>query len=103
MPKGWKWVEVRPDFGFEDQAEFERRFPESIPLLPEQQQELDTLSAEYDELIDLDDLTDEQQQRFDTVSERIEELSERDDVWTDEVKAIAGAIVSLGSDGEADI
>jgi ParB family chromosome partitioning protein len=101
--QGWKWVEIRSSYDYEEWSGHHRRFPEAAPLSPEQQEESDQLSAEADALAEMDDLDDEQQERFDTISERLAELQDTPDFWPPEILAIAGAIVTLGSDGEADI
>jgi ParB family transcriptional regulator, chromosome partitioning protein len=72
-------------------------------LPPEQQSELDALTAEQESLCELDDLDEAQQARFDAIAERLDEFETRDMAWTDETLAIAGAVVTLGRDGEADI
>ena len=51
----------------------------------------------------LDELDAEQQQRFDAIGDRIDELEDRTDVWPPETLAIAGAIVTLGPDGDPSV
>ncbi len=101
--EGWKWVEVRPSFDWDDRRGFEHRLPETLPLSPEMESELNSLIAERDGLADLEDLTDEQQERYDALSERIDELEDGEQAWTPETKAIAGAVVTLDDEGEAEI
>jgi ParB family chromosome partitioning protein len=101
--EGWKWVEIVPAFRFSNWSDCQRRYPEPSPLLPEQQTELDALMAESDALAQLDELNAEQQSRFDAIGERIDEYENRPDIWPPETLAIAGAIVTLGADGEPSI
>jgi len=72
-------------------------------LLPEQQSELDALTAELETLNRIEEPSDEQQSRLDAINERMDELENRPEVWPPEILAIAGAVVALGPDGEADV
>src|SRR5581483_9122108 len=101
--QGWKWVEIVASFDHEQWSRCERLYPEPIPLTPEQQQELDTLTAEADALGEIDELDDSQQQRFDALTARIENLEDGPTTWPAETLAIAGAVVTLGFNGEEDI
>jgi ParB family chromosome partitioning protein len=101
--EGWKWVEIVPSFDYAEWSQCERRYPEPLPLPPEQQEEMDRLTAEVEALAEIDDLDAEQQARYDAAMERIDELEDRDTVWPAETLAIAGAVVTLGRDGEAAI
>ncbi len=102
--EGWKWVEIRPFFDQTEWSKCERRYPEPLPLPPEQQTELETLTAESDALWQIEgELDEDQQSRLDAITERIDELRNRDTAWPAETLAIAGAVVTLGSNGKADI
>jgi ParB family chromosome partitioning protein len=101
--QGWKWVEIRSAFDYEEWAGYDHVFPESAPLTPEQQEEVDLLTAEAEALAEIQELDDEQQARLDALNDRLDELQDTADVWPAESLAIAGAVVTLGSDGEADI
>ena len=104
--EGWKWVETRPTFEFEEWSDCERRHPEPLPLSPEEQSEFDALSVEATALSELDEnreLDDDLKARFDVVSDRLDELYARPEMWPTETLAIAGAVVNLGSDGKAEI
>jgi ParB family chromosome partitioning protein len=71
---------------------------------PEQQSELDTLTAESDALWQIEgELDEDHQSRLDTITERIDELQDRETAWPAETLAIAGVLITLGSDGKADI
>ena len=101
--QGWKWVEIAAGFDREQWSRCQRLYPETVPLMPEQQQELDALMAEADALGELDELDDSQQERFDAVTDRIRELEDGPTTWPAETLAIAGAVITLGFDGEEQI
>jgi len=68
---------------------------------PEQQEELDRLTAEYDALVEScdDELDPETNEKLDELAERIEMLGEGAFEWRAEDRAVAGALVSVGHDG----
>ena len=102
--EGWKWVEVRDCYNWGDWNDCQRRHPEAAPLPAELQAELDTLNAEYESLCDTEaELTEEQTARLDAITARCDEIEDREKLWQPEVLAIAGAIVSIGHDGEPEI
>jgi ParB family transcriptional regulator, chromosome partitioning protein len=101
---GWKWVEIHTSFDHGEWSNCQRRHPEPLPLSSDQQAELETLTAESDALWAIEgELDQEQQSRLDTITERIDRLENRERVWPHETLSIAGAVVTLGSDGKADI
>jgi ParB family transcriptional regulator, chromosome partitioning protein len=101
--QGWKWIEIRSAFDYEEWAGYDHVFPEAAPLLPEQQEKVDLLTAEAEALAEIEELDDEQQARLDALNDRLDELQDTADVWPAETLSISGAVVTLGSDGEADI
>jgi ParB family chromosome partitioning protein len=101
MAEGWKWVETAPDADYASFGEYARRYPEPLPLPEDEQAELDGLAAEYDELVDSDDEADAE--RFAVVEQRLDELKAHGEAWMPETLSIAGAIVSLGHDGTAQV
>jgi ParB family chromosome partitioning protein len=64
---------------------------------------MDRLLAEAESLAAIEDLEADQEARLDAINERVDELNDRDSVYTPETMAIAGAVVTLGSDGKAAI
>lgn len=96
--EGWAWVEIEPGHG----QSLTRIQPKRLPLNPEQEEELARLSAQYDALPE-DDETDEQTEQRETLYARIEALAEGEAIWTPEQKSIAGVIIRIRPDGEADI
>ncbi len=103
--EGWKWVEVRGSFDYSEWSKCERRYPQAPPLPATEQAELDALSKEYDELneAEWDDESGEENPRLDEITRRMEELESGEKTWQPDTLAIAGAVVSIGHDGKAEI
>ncbi len=101
--EGWKWVEIHPHFDYEGRSQFQRRHPEPVPLPAPEEAELEALKREYEAMLEQDSDSDDENPRFTEVCERIDALEDRERVYTPEVLAFAGAVVSIGSDGKADI
>lgn len=102
--EGWKWVDIRPSYDYAEWSKCERRFEEDVPLPADQQQEYDALREEYNSMIDTMDDTDPQvSSRLDEIEARMNELDDRAAIWPPETLSIAGAVVSIGHKGEADI
>jgi ParB family chromosome partitioning protein len=98
--EGFSWVEILPDADYGILGGYKRLHPDHAPLPESEQAELDKLSQEYDELIDSDDFDDD---HLSEVEQRIEALSASREFWSAETLAVAGAIISLGYNGEARI
>jgi ParB family chromosome partitioning protein len=100
--EGWKWVETRGKFEYSEQARFREIHPEPAPLPAKLAREAAKLQAEYDKLID--DET-EHAERLDEIQARLDEIEEgrENGEFTSEQKAIAGAVVTIGHDGRAEI
>jgi len=101
--EGWKWVEVRSSFDHDEWSECERRYPDPVPLSAGEESELSQLHDEHETLWNIEEPNDEQQARLDTITERIEQLEDRPTAWPEETLAIAGAVVTVGHDGEVSI
>jgi ParB family chromosome partitioning protein len=103
--EGWNWVEVQPPFGEIETYAFGRQYAEPVPLSADEAAELARVEQEIDALYDVEgDLTDEQQARFEALCHRFDELTDnRETFWPDATLAIAGALVRIGRDGEAEI
>jgi ParB family chromosome partitioning protein len=100
--EGWKWVETRPSFDYNEWSGYIRRHEESVPLSVEDQEKLDALCAEYERIQDGD--PDEQAEaRLEDLSQQIEALEERETYWPPETLAFAGAVVCIDNDGELDV
>jgi ParB family chromosome partitioning protein len=104
--EGWKWVEVRSEFDYQEKSKFHIRREELTPLSAKKQAELKTLQKEYDELDNQWSGSDdtERPEGLDDIAERIEKLNAgREKVWPAETLAIAGAVVHLDYNGKAEI
>jgi ParB family chromosome partitioning protein len=99
--EGFKWIETRASFDHSEWAKCARRHPEPAPLSPDLQAELELLTKEYEALNNDDE--GEDNPRLEEITARIEEIEDREENWTPETLAIAGAIVSIGYDGKAQI
>lgn len=102
--EGWKWVEIAPDRNRPEAQQHGQIRPAHADPNPEQQAELDTLQAEADAIMEEhgEEPADEAAHaRLQQICDRIDVLSEGEAVWTDEQKAVAGIVISIGHDGEA--
>jgi ParB family transcriptional regulator, chromosome partitioning protein len=104
--EGWKWVQVTPDFAYQQSAEYRRIHAEPVPLTASEQETLDKLHEDHarinDEWNDCDDEL-EVRPRLDELEKLIAEIENRDGVWTPEQLAIAGAVVFIDHQGKAKI
>jgi ParB family chromosome partitioning protein len=102
--EGWKWVEARPEFGYEARGELSTRRPEPIPVSEEARAEEKRLSEEYQELYEASDDHDEETlARLDAIEARIAELEETAYAFTSETLSVSGAVVTVGRDGNAEV
>lgn len=99
--EGWQWVNTVADLDYQMLSPFTRMHPDDVDLPEDAQSELDRLTEEYDALVDRDD--DEASERLDRLQQRIDEISELGQSWSAEALATAGAVVSIGYDGEVRI
>lgn len=104
--EGWAWIEVVPNLDRTGLADLSRRYPERVPLSDDDQAELDRLIGAYDDLAeqaeaDPDDA--DLAERLDGIDEAIDALNDRAQAFADEVKAIAGAVITLTWDGRVDV
>ncbi|MCC6206448.1 MAG: ParB/RepB/Spo0J family partition protein [Hyphomicrobiales bacterium] len=96
--EGWKWVEIVPDADYEYLSGFDRLYPERVPLSEADQAEYESLTAEYDEIVDSDDEADAD--RCEAIDKRLDLLNEREETWPEQTLAIAGVIVGLRHGGD---
>jgi ParB family transcriptional regulator, chromosome partitioning protein len=102
--EGWKWVEAVPEFDHEARSEFRVLRPEPLPLSEEAKAEQESLSEEYDRLFaTMEEGNEETSERLDEIEARINELQDTGRAYSPETFAIAGAIVTLKSDGAVEI
>ena len=104
--EGWKWVQVTPDFAYQQSAEYRRIHAEPVPLTTSEQKKLDKLQEEYAQINDAwNDCDDEQEARprLDELEKLIAEIEDRDGVWTSDQLAMAGAVVFIDDQGKAKV
>ncbi len=98
--EGWKWVEIIPDFDYDQRVTFAQRRAQSAPLSQDEQAELDALQKEYDALGDEYDGEDvEVEQKLEALLDRINAIENGCLSFSEETLAIAGAIISIGHEG----
>jgi ParB family transcriptional regulator, chromosome partitioning protein len=103
--EGWNWVEIRDEFSWDAKGKFKQLREGPVPLPADLQAEIDSLTAEYNAIYDTDgEMTDEQSERVDEIDARIDEIEGgQETAWPEGTFEVAGAVVTLGYDGNADI
>lgn len=94
--EGWRWVDTAVETDYQTLSTFSRRHPDQADLSDVDQAELDRLSEEYDNLVDTDDADDG---HITALEAQIAALNCRAETWSAETLAIAGALVTIGYDG----
>lgn len=99
--EGWRWVEIKPQFDYAERQIFKRMPPSTEALSPKVQAELDLLQAAYDGLIEEhgDDAEQEILDQLDSLSDKIQAVTKQAQVWSNEDKAMSGAVITLERDG----
>ena len=99
--EGWAWVEVALSFDYSMSQQYGRAYPSPLPLSDEAQAEFQALSEEYERLeAEGEGETDEGAERMNEIEERLSVLeSSGGEHYSDEVKAITGAFVTVAHDG----
>jgi ParB family chromosome partitioning protein len=105
--EGWKWTEAHADFGYQEKAQFKTVRSELTPLPPKLAKEADKLLAEADKLETEWGEADGDAplpKRLPQIRKRLAEIdATRSDEWSSEKLAIAGTVVTIGSNGKAEI
>jgi ParB family chromosome partitioning protein len=103
--EGWKWVDADAEFDYEARSQYRRRHPEPLPLSEEAAAEQKRLSEEYQKLFDSmkEEENDETSERLDEIEERMSELEDTESAFTPDTLAIAGAVLTIGRDGELEV
>jgi ParB family chromosome partitioning protein len=99
--EGWKWVEIMPQVDHSAVAAFRRVYPQTRELSEDEQEKLAALEAEYEELA-----LNEQSEAVETGLDRLEQAMAAirgEDAFDPAAIARAGAIVSIGYNGEPSI
>jgi ParB family chromosome partitioning protein len=105
--EGWKWVRPHADFSYEEKSALRRIFPEPEPMPPKLAKEADKLALEAAKLeIKYEEAGEDAEypKRLEEINQRLDEIERsREKAWTPEQLAMAGAVVTIGSDGKAEI
>jgi ParB family chromosome partitioning protein len=101
--EGWKWVAVAVDFPYGYVDEMRELDAQEAPFTDDEQARITTLKAESDaieaEYENARDLPDAVEKRIEAIDEELAALQERPAVYDAAQRALAGAFVSLDSDG----
>lgn len=102
---GFKWtIAVIDETDLDiDSAKLKRLRPEQPPLTKAEQKKYDKLKANFDKLYDEWDPEGDEPDGLDKLRRQLQEIDEREGVWSDEQKAIAGVIITIGNDGKSEI
>jgi ParB family transcriptional regulator, chromosome partitioning protein len=109
LAEGWRWVTVEPEFDYQLTAGMRRIRPVINELTDEQQATVEALEAEYDTLFDQGSALQDGDEPTGEIAERLQAIEAEivaitgGERYRPEDMALAGAIVSLGHDGEASI
>jgi ParB family chromosome partitioning protein len=100
--EGWRWVDVRPRFDYEERAKHQQLDAELPPLSAELATEVQQLQEEYDRLIDNEE---EHTSRLDEIDARLKQVEEGrgEAAFTSVQLAVAGAVVTIAHNGEIEI
>lgn len=103
--EGWKWVEFRADFGWEERRKLEFDEGRRVTLTPQQKEALADIKTEMKALGEIEDsddqtLTEEQETRLEELEEARSKLEEdRPMVFSKAALARGGAVITLGYNG----
>jgi ParB family chromosome partitioning protein len=94
--KGWKWVEIKPDFGYSEQQKFRKLTP---TLSKEARTEADKLIEEQEAL---DGEDENAQDRYDHIQERLAEIKTEASFSADDM-AKSGVVITIAHNGKAEL
>jgi ParB family transcriptional regulator, chromosome partitioning protein len=108
--EGWLWVEILPSSQYPDLGKFGRLPMVYVPMAPEVRVEIEALEKEHEQLLaaheDCEEYPKEVEERISAIEDRLDELNDpndRSEVYREKDKKFAGAVVSLGNNGEPSI
>ena len=104
--EGWSWVEIEPMLDRGMLAAYRRSHPDQRPVSEEQQAEIDSLAATYDELADSSEADDSDEgllSRLEAIELRLDEIEQGRLYWSEDIVAKTGAIISIGYGGDVAI
>lgn len=96
--ESWSWVDVCHEIDYGHLGRFGRLRPSEHPLSEEDEARLSQLASRYDELVlEIDD--DDENEELDRITADMTALQGDREFWPDDVKATAGAVLSLDYTG----
>ncbi|TGS85141.1 DNA-binding protein [Mesorhizobium sp. M3A.F.Ca.ET.174.01.1.1] len=104
---GWKWVEAAISFPYGHTSGMRRVYAEPAEMSAEEiarhdavKAEYDALDAKYAEMEDADQVTED---RLDQLGAELDAFGDRPQVYDPAQKAIAGAFITLGANGQLQV
>jgi ParB family chromosome partitioning protein len=104
---GWKWVEAAISFPYGHTSGMRRVYAEPAQMSLEESARYDAVKAEYDALdakhAEMEDADQEIEDKLDQLGAELDGFSDRPQVYDPAQKAIAGAFVTLGANGQLQV
>jgi ParB family chromosome partitioning protein len=104
---GWKWVEAAISFPYGHTSGMRRVYAEPAEMSAEEIARYDAVKAEYDALdakyAEMEDADQEIEDRLDQLGAELDGFGDRPQVYDPAQKAIAGAFVTLGANGQLQV
>ena len=104
---GWKWVEAAISFPYGHTSGMRRVYAEPAELSAEEIARHDAAKAEYDafdaKYAEMEDADQEIEDKLDQLGAELDAFSDRTQVYDPAQKAIAGAFVTLGANGQLQV
>jgi len=105
--EGWKWVEAAISFPYGHTSGMRRVYAEPAEMSTEEIARFDAVKAEYDALdakyAEMEDADQEIEDRLDQLGAELDGFGDRPQVYDPGQKAIAGAFVTLGANGQLQV
>jgi len=104
---GWRWVEAAISFPYGHTSGMRRVYAEAAEMTAEEIARYDAVKAEYDALdakyAEMEDADQEIEDRLDQLGGELDAFGDRPQVYDPEQKAIGGAFLTLGANGQLQI
>jgi ParB family chromosome partitioning protein len=104
---GWKWVEAAISFPYGHTSGMRRVYAEPAELSAEEIARYDAAKAEYDALdakyAEMEEADQEIEDKLDQLGAELDAFSDRPQVYDPAQRAIAGAFVTLGANGQLQV
>ncbi|CAG0987577.1 MAG: DNA-binding protein [Rhizobiaceae bacterium] len=104
---GWKWVEAAISFPYGHTSGMRRVYAEPAEMSAEEIARYDAVKAEYDALdakyAEMEDADQEIEDELDQLGAELDGFGDRSQVYDPVQKAIAGAFVALGANGQLQV